>query len=130
MWSSKSPQEVLNELKVDPVNGLSCEEAQARLARYGPNKLEGKPRPGLLALFIAQLKDLLIYVLLGAAIITVVIGEYADAVIILMVVVLNAVIGVFQEYKAEKALEALNKMTSPMPWSEGRAKLKRSLPKR
>lgn len=113
MWSSKSPQEVLNELKVDPVNGLSCEEAQARLARYGPNKLEGKPRPGLLALFIAQLKDLLIYVLLGAAIITVVIGEYADAVIILMVVVLNAVIGVFQEYKAEKALEALNKMTSP-----------------
>lgn len=113
MWSSKTSQEVLNELKVDPIMGLSSEETQARLSRYGPNKLGEESRKGLFSLFIAQLKDLLIYVLLAAAVITIVIGEYADAVIILLVVVLNAVIGVFQEYKAEKALEALKKMTSP-----------------
>lgn len=113
MWSSKTSQEVLNELKVDPIVGLSSEETQARLSRYGPNKLVGESRKGLFSLFVAQLKDLLIYVLLAAAVITIVIGEYADAVIILLVVVLNAVIGVFQEYKAEKALEALKKMTSP-----------------
>jgi len=74
---------------------------------------EGKPKRGLIALFFDQLKDMLIYVLLGAAVITLVIGEYADAVIIFLVVVLNAVIGVVQEYKAEKAIEALKKMSSP-----------------
>ncbi|MEN6391794.1 MAG: cation-translocating P-type ATPase [Syntrophomonas sp.] len=113
MWSSKSPQEVLDELKVDPANGLSSDEAQTRLARYGPNKLEGESHQSLFSLFIAQLKDLLIYVLLGAAVITTIIGEYTDAIIILMVVILDAVVGVFQEYKAEKALDALKKMASP-----------------
>lgn len=113
MWCSKSTQEVLNELQVDPARGLSSDEAQARLDKYGPNKLEGEAGQGLLALFVSQLRDPLIYVLFGAMVITVVIGEYVDALIILMVVILNALIGVFQEYKAEKALEALKEMTSP-----------------
>lgn len=113
MWSAKSSQQILLELQVDPAIGLSSEEARVRLARYGPNQLKGESRKGLLSLFIAQLKDMLIYVLLAAAIITIVIGEYVDAVIILLVVLLNALIGVFQEYKAEKALEALKQMTSP-----------------
>jgi Ca2+-transporting ATPase len=113
MWFSKTQEQVLAELKVEQHRGLSNEEAEKRLEQYGENKLKGKPKKKLISLFLAQLKDMLIYVLLGAAVITVVIGEYIDAVIILLVVVLNAVIGVVQEFKAEKAIEALQKMTTP-----------------
>ncbi len=113
MWFSKTQEQVLAELKVEQHRGLSNEEAEKRLEQYGENKLKGKPKKKLISLFLAQLKDMLIYVLLGASVITVVIGEYIDAVIILLVVVLNAVIGVVQEFKAEKAIEALQKMTTP-----------------
>ena len=113
MWFAKSQEEVLDELKVNPASGLTSVEAAVRLEKYGRNKLREKPKKSLFALFLAQLQDMLIYVLLGAAAITIVIGEYVDAIIILFVVVLNAVIGVIQEYKAEKAIEALQKLTSP-----------------
>lgn len=113
MWFLKSQENVLKELKVNPNVGLSKEEAQERLEQYGANKLKGKPKKSIIALFFAQLKDMLIYVLLAAAVITIIIGEYSDAIIILLVVILNAVIGVTQEYKAEKAIEALQKMTTP-----------------
>ncbi|WP_033163928.1 cation-translocating P-type ATPase [Clostridium sp. KNHs205] len=113
MWFSKPPEEALKELNVNPSQGLSSAEAGSRLEKYGPNKLKGKPGKSLFAKFLAQLQDMLIYVLLGAAVITVFIREYADAVIILLVVILNAVIGVVQESKAEKAVEALQKMTTP-----------------
>lgn len=113
MWFSKSQQEALKELNVDPTAGLSSKEAKARLEKYGENKLKGKPKKSLISLFFSQLKDMLIYVLLGAVVITIAIGEHVDAVIILLVIILNAVIGVVQEYKAEKAIEALQKMTAP-----------------
>lgn len=113
MWFSKSQEEVLKEFNVDPVNGLSDEEAKERLAKYGLNKLKGKAKKSLIALFLSQLKDMLIYVLIGAAIITMAIGEITDSIIILFVIILNAVIGVVQEFKAEKAVEALQKMTTP-----------------
>lgn len=113
MWFSKSQGEVLKEFDVNPLIGLTKEEAKIRLEKYGENKLKGKPKKSLISLFFAQLKDMLIYVLLGASVITIVIGEYVDAIIILSVVILNAVIGVVQEYKAEKAIEALQKMTTP-----------------
>lgn len=113
MWFAKSREQVLKEFAVDPATGLSSEEAEHRLAKYGENKLKGKPKKSLAALFFAQLQDMLIYVLLGATVITLLIQEYVDAIIILLVVVLNAVIGVVQEYKAEKAIEALQKMTTP-----------------
>lgn len=113
MWYSKSQGEVLQELQVNPDTGLTTEEARARLTQYGPNKLEGKPKKSMVALFFAQLKDMLIYVLLGAAVVTVIVGEYMDAIIILAVVLLNAAIGVFQEHKAEKAIEALQQITTP-----------------
>ncbi|HZK24723.1 MAG TPA: cation-translocating P-type ATPase [Oscillospiraceae bacterium] len=113
MWFAKSQEEVLKEFAVDPAAGLSSEEAQERLNKYGENKLKSKPKKSLIVLFFAQLQDMLIYVLLGATAITLVIQEYVDAVIILLVVILNAVIGVVQEYKAEKAIEALQKMTTP-----------------
>lgn len=113
MWFSKSTEEIFKELDVNPLTGLTNSEAKARLEKYGMNKLEGKPKKSLLSLFLAQLKDMLIYVLLGAAVITLFIGEYVDAVIIILVVILNAVIGVVQEAKAEKAVEALQQMTTP-----------------
>lgn len=112
MWFSKSYEEILKETNVNPSEGLSTEEVKIRLEKHGENKLKGKPKKGLVSLFFAQLKDMLIYVLLGAAVITIAIGEHIDAIIILLVVVLNAVIGVFQEYKAEKAIEALQQMTT------------------
>lgn len=113
MWFMKSREEILNELRVDPKVGLDKDEARKRLEQYGMNKLKGKPKKSIIALFLSQLKDMLIYVLLGAAIITIAIGEYSDAIIILLVVALNAIIGVAQEYKAEKAVEALQKLTTP-----------------
>ncbi len=113
MWFMKSQNDVLNELGVDPSVGLSQSEAAHRLEQYGYNKLKGKPKKSVIALFLSQLKDMLIYVLLAAAVITFFIHEYADSIIILLVVILNAVIGVIQEFKAEKAVEALQKMTTP-----------------
>ena len=113
MWFGKSVEAILNELKVNPVIGLPTSEAQTKLAQDGPNKLKGKPQKTLLELFVAQLQDMLIYVLFGAAVITLVVGEWVDTIIILFVVFLNAAIGVIQENKAEKALEALEKMTTP-----------------
>lgn len=113
MWFSQSTDSVLQSQSVNPATGLSEEEVRLRLEQYGKNELKGKPKKSLFALFFAQLQDMLIYVLFGAAAITVFIGNYVDSVIILSVVVLNAVIGVAQEYKAEKAMEALQKMTSP-----------------
>lgn len=113
MWFSKTQKEVLEELNVNPAVGLTSKEAETRLERYGPNKLKGKPKKSLVSLFFAQLNDMLIYVLLSAATITMIIGEFVDAIIILLVVILNALIGVVQEYKAEKAIEALQKMTTP-----------------
>ncbi len=113
MWFSRSQEEVLREFGINPATGLTDVQAQERLEKFGLNKLKGKPKKSLLALFLSQLKDMLIYVLLAAAVITLIIGEIADSVIILLVVILNAVIGVIQEYKAEKAVEALQKMTTP-----------------
>lgn len=113
MWFTKSPEAVLEELGVNPAKGLSTAEAQARREKYGQNKLKGKSPKSLLELFFAQLQEVLIYVLLGAAVITVVMGEWVDAIIILVVVFLNAVLGVIQESKAEKAIEALEKMNTP-----------------
>lgn len=113
MWFSKSQSQVLKELNVNSATGLSSAEAKARLEKYGQNKLKGKPKKSFVALFFAQLQDMLIYVLLGAAVITVFINEYVDAIIILLVVLINAAIGVFQEFKAEKAVEALQQMTTP-----------------
>lgn len=113
MWFAKTKEETLEELGVDPSVGLSSAEAKSRLEKYGENKLKGKPKKSLISLFFAQLKDWLIYVLLGAALITLVVGEYVDTIIILLVVILNAIIGVAQEHKAEKAIEALQQMTTP-----------------
>ncbi len=116
MWFTKSQEQVLNELNVNPKEGLSTEEVKKRLEKYGYNKLKSKAKKSLLELFLAQLKDILIYVLIGAAIVNVIahgLEGITDAIIILLVVFINAIVGVVQESKAEKALEALQQMTTP-----------------
>lgn len=93
--------------------GLETSKAVERLDKYGRNKLaEGKKKP-LILRFLDQLKDPMVLVLIAAAVISGVVGELADMIIILVVVVLNSVLGVVQEGKAEKAIEALQKMSSP-----------------
>jgi len=104
---------MLKTLNVDPTIGLSEEEAVMRLEKYGPNKLQEKKKKTIPQLFMEQLKDALIYVLFGASIITLFMGEYVDTTIILLVIIINAVLGVTQQVKAGKAIEALREMASP-----------------
>lgn len=93
--------------------GLSQEEAKVRLSSNGPNALIDKKGKTMLQMFLAQLKDPLIYILFVAAAISIVLGKVTDAIIILLVVLINAVIGMVQESKAEAALEALKNLSSP-----------------
>jgi Ca2+-transporting ATPase len=113
MWHTKTPAQVCQELGVSAESGLSQAEAKARLDKNGKNKLVGKKGKSILLMIAEQLNEPLIYILLGAAIISVLLGEITDAIIIAAVVVINAVVGVIQENKAEKALEALKKLSSP-----------------
>lgn len=116
MWFTKSQNEVLKELNVNPKVGLTKDEVNARLEKYGQNKLKGKAKKTLMQLFIAQLQDMLIYVLIAAAVINLIVDikhGWTDALIIMAVVLINAIVGVVQESKAEKALEALQQMTTP-----------------
>lgn len=113
MWFSKSTAQVLKELDVNPANGLTESEAEARLAKFGANQLRAQKRKSILQMFLEQLKDALIYVLFGAVMITLFMGEYIDSVIILVVIMINAVLGVAQEVKAGNAIEALRNLSAP-----------------
>ncbi|MDD5072069.1 MAG: HAD-IC family P-type ATPase, partial [Patescibacteria group bacterium] len=99
----------LKELKTS-VNGLTNEEAAKRLKKYGPNKLEEEKPLSRFAIFVSQLKSPLIYVLLVAAAVSFLLSEYVDAGVIFGAVVLNTIIGFFQENKANRALSKLRKM--------------------
>lgn len=93
--------------------GLSTEEAQKRLQEYGPNELKEKEKRTPVMIFLDQFKDFMIIVLIAAAIISGIIGEATDTIAIIVIVILNAVIGFVQEYRAEKAMAALKKMAAP-----------------
>ena len=113
---NRSPQEVLEELGSCPT-GLTEQQAAERLAKYGPNKLQEAEKPTLLQRFLTQLKDPMLLILLAAAAVSAVTnalsGEsFTEVFIILIVVLLNAVLGVVQESKAEAAIEALQTMTA------------------
>ncbi|HCE11942.1 cation-translocating P-type ATPase [Enterococcus sp.] len=104
---------VLQELQAD-ANGLTNDEAKRRLAEYGPNELEEGKKKSMLQKFFEQFKDLMIIVLLAAAIISAAVShEFVDSIIILAVVIINAIMGVVQEAKAEQAIEALREMSTP-----------------
>lgn len=112
-WYQKKPQEIAEELKVSLSAGLSNEEAKNRLDQYGPNEMKEEEGKSLLSKIIAQFSDFLILILMSAALISVFVGETKDAIVIMSIVVVNAMLGLYQEGKAEKALESLKKMASP-----------------
>ena len=116
-WFNKTCQEVEQELKTDCKKGLSSNQVQENMKKYGLNELQEKKKDSLLKKFLEQFKDFSIIVLIIAAIVSGVVGVaqgegFTDTIIILIVVILNAVIGVAQESKAEKSLEALKKLSS------------------
>lgn len=113
MYYQKNLEDICRELNTSASTGLSEEEAQKRLAQNGPNILIEKKEKTKLQIFLAQLKDTLIYILMAAAVISVVLHNVSDAIIILMVIFLNAIIGMIQETKAEAALKALKNLSSP-----------------
>ncbi|MDN5351399.1 MAG: P-type Ca2+ transporter type [Clostridiales bacterium] len=113
MWFQKTADDTLRAFGVLHSQGLNPEAISTLQKKYGKNALKAKKKTGLITKFLMQFKDMLIYVLLGAAVITLLIREYTDAIIILVVVLLNAAIGLFQENKAEKAIESLQKLSSP-----------------
>lgn len=119
MWHSCSVEEIAKNLKTNINIGLSDDEAQKRFERYGPNNLKEKKKESIFVKFIKQFNDFMIITLIIAAIISAVVSklngeaDYIDSIIIVAIVIFNAIMGLVQEQKAEKSLEALKKMTAP-----------------
>ena len=110
-WHQKDVNEVIEELGTS-LKGISSEEAQKRLLEYGPNELTEKEKRTVFMMFLDQFRDFMILILIAAAIISGIIGELSDTIAIIVIIVLNAVIGFIQEYRAEKAMAALKKMAA------------------
>jgi Ca2+-transporting ATPase len=111
-WHSKTAQEALEELKVIP-KGLTTQEAQERLKINGPNEIKKEKRKSPLKLLLGQFTNVLMIILLIATGLSFAVGEATDAAIILVIVIASAALGFSQEYRSEKAVEALKKMTAP-----------------
>jgi len=112
-WHSLEPAQVLKELRSDLHQGITEEEAKQRLETYGYNELKKEEKISPFTLFINQFKNILILILLVAIVLSAVVGEVVDAAIIAVIVVFCAILGFIQEYRAERALEALKKMLTP-----------------
>lgn len=119
MWETLRKEEVLRKLETDFKHGLTKEEVGRREQKYGKNKLKDKPKESIFIKFIKQFNDFMIIILIMASVISAVISsvqgenDYIDSMIIISIVVLNAIMGVVQEAKAEKSIEALQEMTPP-----------------
>lgn len=119
MWHSSSVEEIAKNLKTNINIGLPDDEAQKSFERYGPNNLKEKKKESIFVKFIKQFNDFMIITLIIAAIISAVVSklngeaDYIDSIIIVAIVIFNAIMGLVQEQKAEKSLEALKKMTAP-----------------
>jgi len=109
---TESYEAVLSSLEVGST-GLQADEVSRRLAEHGPNRLPEPPRPGAWRRFLTQFHNILIYVLLGAALVTALLAHWVDTAVILAVVLINALIGYVQEGKAEKAMDAIRRMLAP-----------------
>lgn len=111
-WYTLAGNKAMNELTSGP-EGLSQEEAAKRLAEYGPNELQAAKKISPWIIFLGQFKDLLIIILLAAVVLSAILGEWVDALVIFIIIVFAAGLGFIQEYRAEKSLEALKKMAAP-----------------
>ncbi|HNU89174.1 MAG TPA: cation-translocating P-type ATPase [Ferruginibacter sp.] len=108
-WHRLSIEETFELLDTNP-QGLSISDAEEKFLQYGSNELQEGKKKGVAGMLFDQFKDVMILILLAAAIISGIIGDLTDTIVILVIVVLNAVIGFFQEYRAEKAMQALKQM--------------------
>jgi Ca2+-transporting ATPase len=113
IWHTLDAAEALRSLETDARTGLASAEVVKRLETYGPNELKKEDKVSPWTIFLGQFKNILIIILLIATVLSAVVGEVFDAALIFVIVVFCAVLGFFQEYRAEKALEALKKMLSP-----------------
>lgn len=111
-WHTKTASEVMDDLHTEP-RGLTEQEAQRRLERYGPNQLHQQAKKTVWKMLWEQLADAMVLILIGAAVLSIFLGEWAEAIVIFTIVVLDAVIGVIQENKAVNALNSLKKMSAP-----------------
>ena len=119
MWQTIKKEDVLREFGTNSKNGLTEEEVKKRQNKYGKNRLKDKPKENIFVKFVKQFNDFMIIILIIASIVSAVIStlqgqnDYIDSIIIIGIVILNALMGVIQEAKAEKSIEALKKMTPP-----------------
>ena len=111
-WHTLNPEQVLKHFEVQD-NGLTTEQAKKRLAHYGPNQLDEAPRPSFLQMLWEQLNNFVVILLIVASVISALLGDYVEAAAIMAIVVLNAILGIIQERRAEEALAALKKMAAP-----------------
>ena len=120
MWYTKDWRSVEKDLKTNVERGLNEEEVSKRSEKYGKNTLKEKKKESLFIRFIKQFNDFMIIILIVASIISAVMayvdgsGDYIDSIIIIAIVIFNAIMGLVQEAKAEKSLEALKKMSAPV----------------
>jgi P-type Ca2+ transporter type 2C len=112
IWYNKEIELVFRETQSSP-EGLGSKEVEQKLEEFGKNVLQEKEKKPMWLLFLMQFKDFMILVLMAAAIIAGVVGDLTDTIIILVIILLNAIVGFVQEYKAEKAMEALKQMAAP-----------------
>jgi Ca2+-transporting ATPase len=114
MYFNETSEEVVKKFNTNSVTGLTSSQVKEHTEKYGLNKLATKKAKTKLQLFLAQLNDILIYILIVAAVLSVVVGhEIGDAIIIGIVILVNAFVGMIQEAKAEKALDALKQLSTP-----------------
>src|SRR5690606_41746159 len=111
LWHSTSLDQVQKQLEVELVTGLSDQEARKRLEKQGRNKIEGRRRKPIWRLFLEQFQDVLIYILIGAIVVTSLTWEYIYAIVILIGILVNATLGATRKDRAEKAFEALPQLT-------------------
>ena len=114
IWHTKSIKDAVYHLKTNTESGLSQEEANRRIKKTGYNELEEKKGRSPFKIFISQFNDFMIWILIAAAFISgIIIKEIADAIVILIILIINSILGFVQEYRAEKALQALKELASP-----------------
>ena len=111
-WYNESIESVFEKLQ-SSIQGLSNEQVESKLKEFGKNSLVEKKKKPAWVLFVSQFKDFMILVLMVAAVIAGIVGDTTDTIIILVIVILNAILGFIQEYRAEKAMEALKQMATP-----------------
>ena len=111
-WHALNTQQVLEHLRVEG-DGLTSAEAKRRLEQYGPNQLKEAPRPTFLHMLWEQLNNFVVILLIVASVISALLGDYVEAAAIMAIVVLNSILGIVQEQRAEEALAALKKLAAP-----------------